>query len=193
MMQLLGLLLVLLLLSGCQRYTIGAANSAPRVVSGNVEMAETDDHTSTAETHAEETHAQETVASTDHSADMASSEEATHAEEAGHSEATAQPDAEHSQETHSSVSIPELDSALVVVQESFAHVRGSTAVRHEAAESLETARAALHTVAETGAISHWEDLDHYFETAIEKVAEGTNDAPNALNRLLAKLEKADKH
>jgi hypothetical protein len=180
MMRLIGLLLIVLLLTGCQRYTIGAANSAPRVVSGNAEMA--DDHTSTAETHAEETHAEETAASADHSGDTE-----------GHSEATAQADAGHSQGTHSSVSIPELESALVVVQESFSHVRGSVAVRHEAAESLETARAALHTVAETGAISHWEDLDHYFETAIEKVAEGTNDAPNALNRLLAKLEKAGKH
>jgi hypothetical protein len=163
MMRLL-ILLVLTLLAGCQRYTIGAANAAPRVVSGTAELAETSDH-SMAETHAEET------------------ADAEHSAEVGHTEDAA----------HSSASIPELDNALVIVQESFTHVRGSKVERHEAAEHLETAREALHVVAETGAISHWEDLDHYFETAIEKVTEGTNDAPNALHRLLGKLEKAGKH
>jgi hypothetical protein len=167
MMRFLSFLLVLFLLAGCQRYTIGAANSAPRVVSGNAEAA---DHAADTGDHAtEETHAEET-ADAEHSTDVEHSEDAAH-----------------------SASIPELENALVVVQESFAHVRGSRAARHEAAEHLETAREALGAVAETGAISHWEDLDHYFETAIEKVVEGTNDAPNALERLLGKLGKAGKH
>jgi hypothetical protein len=186
MMRFLGFLLLLLLVTGCQRYTIGAENSAPRVVSGNADTAdhaaETSGHATTAAETSDAAHSETSEADTD----------ATHVEDSGHSEDTAQAEAGQVEETHGA-SIPELDNALLVVQESFAHVRGSKAVRHEAAEGLETARKALHTVAETGAISHWEDLDHYFETAIEKVTEGTNDAPNALNRLLVKLEKAGKH
>jgi hypothetical protein len=187
MMRFSGFLLVLLLVTGCQRYTIGAANAAPRVVSGNAETAETGDH-ATAEAHSDETSDAAHAEDTGHSADTASTD-AAHTEDAGHSEDMASSE----DAAHGGASIPELDNALVVVQESFAHARGSKAARHEAAQGLETAREALHAVAETGAISHWEDLDHYFETAIEKVVEGTNDAPNALNRLLVKLEKAGKH
>jgi hypothetical protein len=180
-MRLLSFLLLLVLLVGCQRYTIGAANAAPRVVghadanhseAGATEMAE-EGHAAEAEGHSSE--------------DAGHTETAEHSEEATHAET----DTAHADEKHAM--LPELENALVVIEESFAHTRGSRAARHEAAESLEAARASLHTVAETGAISHWEDLDHYFETAIEKVTEGTNDAPNALHHLAEKLEKAGKH
>jgi hypothetical protein len=181
MMRLLSLFVVLLLLSGCQRYTIGAANAAPQIVSGNTDVRVEDS------LEAEDTHS-ETSQETDHG--DASLDEAAHSE-------TDQSETEHGEtehgETKHSAALPEVDSAVAAVQEAFAHVRGSRLARHEAAEGLETARMTLEKLAETGAISHWESLNEYFETAVEKVTEGTNDAPNALNHLLEKLEKAGHH
>ncbi len=167
-MRLLSLLLLLLLLTGCQRYTIGAENAAPRVVSANIETAVV-----------------EQAEAGDHS--VAISEE-THTEGEAHTTS----EAHSGSETHSAL-LPEIESALGVVQESFAHVRGSRTARHEAAESLETARQSVYALYEAGTISHGSELDEYFEVAIEKVLEGTNDAPNALTRLTEKLEKAGKH
>jgi hypothetical protein len=192
MMRLLSLFLVLLLLSGCQRYTIGAANAAPQIVSGNTDVRVEDSLV------AQDTAHSETSQETDHG--DASLDEAAHSEtdqsetehgETEHSE-TEHSETEHSETVHSAA-LPEVDSAVAAVQEAFAHVRGSRLARHEAAEGLETARMTLEKLAETGAISHWESLNEYFETAVEKVTEGTNDAPNALNHLLEKLEKAGHH
>jgi hypothetical protein len=186
MMRILALA-VLVLLSGCQRYTIGAANSAPRVVSGgeSVEYGTVWDTAQADELAPEAAHNETVVAEHEESVSEDHTASDAHATESDHT-------ADHDTGDHSTT-IPEVDSAMTVIRESFAHVRGSRAARHEAAQALETSREALHAVAETGAISHWEDLDHYFETAIEKVSEGTNDAPNTLNHLLEKLEKAGKH
>jgi hypothetical protein len=162
---------LLLLTTGCSRYTIGAENAAPRVVSGNAEMAMAE--------HSEAGAGAETSEEADHNSAL---EDTDHSGEAAHSE-----------EVDHSASLPELDTAMGVVRESFAHVRGSRTARHEAATQLETTREALHTLSETGAISHWSELDEHFEVAIEKVLEGTNDAPNALNRLLTHLEEAGQH
>ncbi len=160
-------------MTGCSRYTVGAANAAPRVVSGAEGVVEDTEHA------AEEATPTETVVGEQ---GATSSDEAAQATEETHADT-----AEHS------TSIPELDNAMIVVRETFAHVRGSRAARHEAAEELETIRTALATVAETGAISHWESLNEHFEVATEKVLEGTNDAPNALNGLLEHLEEAAHH
>lgn len=168
------LITLLLLMTGCSRYTIGAENAAPRVVSGNAEMTVAEHSEAGAETSEE--------------ADHSASETVDQSGEAGHSE-----EVDQSGEADHSASLPELDTAMSVVRESFAHVRGSRTARHEAATQLETTREALHKLSETGAISHWSELDEHFEVAIEKVLEGTNDAPNALNRLLTHLEEAGQH
>jgi hypothetical protein len=99
MIRIASLLLLLLLMTGCSHYTIGAANAAPRVVSG------------------------ETGIRSDHLS-------------------------EHTGEEHTEemATLPELDSARLVVQEAFAVVRGSKAAREEAATSLETTRETLHTL-----------------------------------------------
>jgi hypothetical protein len=148
----------LLLLTACQRYTIGAENAAPRVVSGATEIRT-----------------------------VGQSSESDHSEE-GSQEATAEPGmAEHSEE------IPEISSAKQLIEGIFTQVRGSKAAREEAALQLESAQENLHALSETGAISHWEELEEGFHTAIEKVREGTNDAPNALHRLFEHLDEAAHH
>lgn len=180
MIRLLSVLLLLLLLTACSRYTIGAENAAPRVVSGaeGVEYGSVWD-TEQANDHA----AQEDHTSTaDHSAETDHSAEADHATEGTHADTDAH-----------SAPLPEVDNAMTVVREAFTHVRGSRAARQAAAESLEFARQSVYALYEAGTISHGSELDEYFEMAIEKVNEGTNDAPNALNNLLGKLEKAGKH
>lgn len=161
-MRFLSFVVLMLLMTGCARYTIGAENAAPRVVSGEVKMTE---------------------------AAGSHGEEATHSAEGEQSEAMQAEahDAEHS------VMLPELESAMTVVRGAFDDLRGSKTARHEAAETLEAARQSVYALYEAGTISHGSELDEYFETAIEKVAEGTNDAPNALTRLIEKLEKAGKH
>jgi hypothetical protein len=141
MMRLLALGLVLFLLTACQRYTIGAANAAPRVVSGVTDVR------------------------SDHLGE-------------GTEEMTTQP-----------LALPELESARVAVTEAFAVRRGSQAAREEAATKLESAREALKPLSESGTIAHWDELDESFAVAIEKIREGTNDAPNALNRLIVQLEE----
>jgi hypothetical protein len=163
------LMILIFLLTACQRYTIGAANSAPRVVSGNesVEYGSVWDTEQAEELAPEVTH-NETVV--DENPDE-------------HSDAT---------QEHTS-SIPELDNARLVIREAFRVVRGSMAARREAAENLHAVQESLHALAETGAISHWSELEEGFHTTIEKVREGTNDAPNALNRLLEDLDKAAHH
>jgi Na+-transporting methylmalonyl-CoA/oxaloacetate decarboxylase gamma subunit len=146
--RLLSILITLVcLMTACQRYAIGAENSAPQVVTGVTEVV------------------------------------SEHSAEASATEASAETMVEHS-------TIPELDSARLVVQEAFGSARGSRAARAEASERLETARETLHTLSESGALAHWPELDEGFEIAIEKVREGTNDAPNALERLLVHLEEA---
>lgn len=144
---------LLLLLPACQRYTIGAENAAPRVVSGATEIRT-----------------------------VGQSSEAGHSEE-GSEEAMA----EHSED------LPEITSAKQLIEGIFAQVRGNKAVREEAAMQLESVQESLHMLSESGAISHWEELEEGFHTAIEKVREGTNDAPNALHRLLADLDEAAHH
>jgi hypothetical protein len=160
------LVTLIVLLTACQRYTIGAANSAPRVVSG----AESVEYGSVWDT-------------------AQADELAPHATP---NETVVEDHAEADTEEHST-SLPELDSAKTVVRETFAVVRDSRAARHEAAETLHMVQESLHALSETGAISHWEELQEGFHTAIEKVREGTNDAPNALNRLLEHLEEAAHH
>lgn len=147
---------LLLLLTACQRYTIGAENAAPRVVSGATEIR--------------------TVGQTS---------ETGHSEEGEHSEEEAM--AEHSEE------LPEIASAKQLIEGIFTHVRGSKTTREEAALQLESAQESLHMLSESGAISHWEELEEGFHTTIEKVREGTNDAPNALHRLLEHLDEAAHH
>jgi hypothetical protein len=138
---------LLFLLTACQRYTIGAENAAPRVVSGATEVRR--------------------------------AAEGEHAGEEAMAEASEE--------------LPEISGAKQLIEGIFTHVRGSKAVREEAALQLESARENLHALSETGAISHWEELEEGFHTAIEKVREGTNDAPNALHRLLEHLDEAAHH
>jgi Ni,Fe-hydrogenase III large subunit len=138
---------LLFLLTACQRYTIGAENAAPRVVSGATEVRRT-----------------------------------TQGESAS-GDATAQ----------ASEELPEITSAKQLIEGIFTHVRGSQAVREEAALQLESAQASLQPLSESGTILHWEELEEGFHTAIEKVREGTNDAPNALHRLLEHLDEAAHH
>jgi hypothetical protein len=171
--RLLAILITLIfLLTACQRYTIGAANSAPRVVSGNesVEYGSVWDTEQADELAPGATH-NETVVGGD-------SEE--------HSEST------EAAEEHSA-SVPEIDNARLVIREAFSVVRGSVAARRETADTLHAVQESLHMLSESGTISHWEELEESFHTAIEKVREGTNDAPNALNRLLADLDEAAHH
>jgi hypothetical protein len=153
---------LLFLLTACQRYTIGAENAAPRVVSGATEIRT-----------------------------IGQSAEAEHGEEVAHSEETALTEegseeamAEHGEE------LPEITGAKQLIEGIFTHVRGSRAAREEAAMQLESAQESLHMLYESGAILHWEELEEGFHTTIEKVREGTNDAPNALHRLLAHLDEA---
>jgi hypothetical protein len=132
---------LVLLLTACQRYNIGAENAAPRVVSG----------TSNART-------------LEHSADAAEVTPAT--------------------------TLPEVESARLVVQEAFGSVRGTRAARLEMSERLAASGDALQAVY---ASDHWSELGEGFAVAIEKVREGTNDAPNALERLLHHLEESEQH
>jgi hypothetical protein len=154
---------LLFLLTACQRYTIGAENAAPRVVSGATELR--------------------TVGQTF---------EGEHSEEAS-PEATAESGTNELGTNEHSEELPEITSAKQLIEGIFTHVRGSKAVREEAALQLESAQESLHMLSESGAISHWEELEEGFHTTIEKVREGTNDAPNALHRLLEHLDKAAHH
>jgi hypothetical protein len=164
---------LLFLLTACQRYTIGAENAAPRVVSGATELR-TVGQTFEGE-HSEE-------ASPEATAESGTNEPVTN--ELGTNELGTN---EHSEE------LPEITSAKQLIEGIFTHVRGSKAVREEAALQLESAQESLHMLSESGAISHWEELEEGFHTTIEKVREGTNDAPNALHRLLEHLDKAAHH
>jgi hypothetical protein len=129
---------LVLLLTACQRYNIGAENAAPRVVSG--------------------------ASNTRTLGLSAEAAEATPADGA---------------------TLPEVESARLVVQEAFGSVRGTRAARLEMSERLAASRDALQAVYES---DHWPELGEGFAVAIEKVREGTNDAPNALERLLHHLE-----
>lgn len=141
-------IVLLFLLTACQRYTIGAENAAPRVVSSATE-----------------------IRTLGLSAETRSGEETA-------------------QSVEGSGELPEIANAKQLVEGAFANARGSRAEREEAAVQLESARETLQVLAESGTISHWENLEEEFEVATEKVREGTNDAPNALYRLLEGLKEA---
>jgi uncharacterized membrane protein YccC len=164
--RLLAILVALIvLLTACQRYNIGAANSAPRVVSGNQSV----EYGSIWDTR----QGQELVPEAVHDETVVSENPGEHAATEEHSP-----------------SIPEIENARSVIREAFTVVRDGMAARREAAERLEAAQESLRALSETGAISHWSELEEGFHTATKKVREGTNDAPNALNRLLEHLDEA---
>jgi hypothetical protein len=157
------LVTLIFLLTACQRYTIGAENAAPRVVSG------------------------------DESVEYGSVWDTAQADELAPHATPNETVVEDPAEEEHSTSLPELDAAKAIVRESFAVVRGGMAARREAAERLTATKESLKALYDSGAISHWEELEEAFYVATNKVREGTNDAPNALNRLLKHLDEAAHH